>query len=80
MAAAYYGLERTEVPHASILTRTAQQIGGSFGTAILAVVLQHYAKTHSLTAAFDIAFWWSIACTAAALLLALLLPASPPKP
>ena len=78
MAAAYYGLERTEVPHASILTRTAQQIGGSFGTAVLAVVLEHYATTRALPDAFDIAFWWSIAFTAAALLLALLLPAQPP--
>ncbi|MFI6078590.1 MDR family MFS transporter [Actinoplanes sp. NPDC051343] len=77
MAAAYQGLERTEVPHASILTRTAQQIGGSFGTAVLAVVLQHYATSHPLTTAFDIAFWWSIVCTVAALLLSLLLPARP---
>jgi EmrB/QacA subfamily drug resistance transporter len=77
MAAAYQGLERTQIPHASILTRTAQQIGGSFGTAVLAVVLQHYAASHPLTAAFDVAFWWSIACTVAALLLALLLPAHP---
>jgi EmrB/QacA subfamily drug resistance transporter len=77
MAAAYHGLERTEIPHASILTRTAQQIGGSFGTAVLAVVLQHYAAGHALTAAFDMAFWLSIACTVAALLLALLLPDQP---
>jgi EmrB/QacA subfamily drug resistance transporter len=77
MAAAYHGLERTEVPHASILTRTAQQIGGSFGTAVLAVVLQHYAASRPLTAAFDIAFWWSIVFTVAALLLALLLPNRP---
>ena len=77
MAAAYHGLDRTEIPHASILTRTAQQIGGSFGTAVLAVVLQHYAAGHRLTVAFDVAFWWSIGCTAAALLLALLLPDRP---
>lgn len=79
IAAAYHGLERTEIPHASILTRTAQQIGGSFGTAILAVVLEHYARSHPLTAAFDVAFWWSIACTVAALLLALLLPDRPAR-
>jgi MFS family permease len=77
MAAAYHGLERTEVPHASILTRTAQQIGGSFGTAVLAVILQHYAAGHPLADAFDVAFWCSIAFTVAALVLTLLLPARP---
>jgi MFS family permease len=77
MAAAYHGLERTVIPQASILTRKAQLIGGSFGTAVLAVVLQHYAAGHALTAAFDMAFWLSIACTVAALLLALLLPDQP---
>jgi hypothetical protein len=41
------------------------------------VVLQHYAAGHALTAAFDVAFWLSIACTVAALLLALLLPDQP---
>jgi predicted MFS family arabinose efflux permease len=79
IAAAYSGLERPEIPHASILTRIAQQIGGSFGTAVLAVVLERYATTRPLPEAFDIAFWWSIGFTAAALLLTLLLPARPPE-
>lgn len=33
MAVAFVGLDRPDVPHASILTRIAQQIGGSFGVA-----------------------------------------------
>jgi hypothetical protein len=33
MTAAFVGLERTDVPHASILTRISQQVGGSFGVA-----------------------------------------------
>lgn len=66
MAAAYVGLSRPQIPHASILTRTAQQIGGSFGTAVLAVVLQR--------TSFGTAFWWSIAFTLIAVLLTLLLP------
>jgi EmrB/QacA subfamily drug resistance transporter len=83
MASSYQGLERSEIPHASIITRTAQQIGGSFGTAVLAVVLQWSIVEHvgqgaaGLAAAFDVAFWWSIAFTAAATLLALRLPARP---
>jgi hypothetical protein len=37
MTSAYVGLDRAAVPRASIITRTSQQIGGSFGTAALAV-------------------------------------------
>jgi hypothetical protein len=36
MAVAFVGLERSAVPHASILPRIAQQIEGPFGTAVLA--------------------------------------------
>jgi predicted MFS family arabinose efflux permease len=68
MAGAFLGLDRAAVPHASIITRTAQQIGGSFGTAVLAVVLQH--------TTFGTAFWWSIGFTLAAMVLALWLPVS----
>ena len=39
MALGFRGLERSKVPHASIITRIAQQVGGSFGTAVLAVIL-----------------------------------------
>jgi hypothetical protein len=38
-AVAYLGLDRAQVPHASVLTRTAQLIGGSFGFAALAAAL-----------------------------------------
>jgi MFS family permease len=80
MASAYIGLDRTEVPHASIITRTAQQIGGSFGTAALAVVLERALTQHDVAgldgraAAFDVAFCSSIAFTAVAVLLAFWLP------
>src|SRR2546430_3415219 len=36
--AGYIGLDKQQIPHAAVLTRTAQQIGGSFGTAVLAVL------------------------------------------
>jgi hypothetical protein len=62
LAVAFIGLERSEVPHASILTRIAQQVGGSFGTAVRAVIL---AATHS----FGQAFWWSSGFTGVAVAL-----------
>jgi len=71
MAVAFVGLEKAQVPHASILTRMAQQVGGSFGTAVLAVIL---AGTHS----FSRTFWWAVGFTAVAVVLSQLLPGRPP--
>ena len=78
MAVAYLGLDR-QIAHASVLTRTAQQIGGSFGTAVLAVILESAVAAHhgDLTAAFNIAFWWSVGFAALAALLSLWLPGRP---
>lgn len=39
--AAYVGPRHEGIPDAGIITRVAQQIGGSAGTAVLAAVLQH---------------------------------------
>ena len=78
MTGAYQGLERTEVPDASIITRISQQVGGSFGTAVLAVILTNAATTGPLPDAFDRAFWWATAFTALAALLCLLLPTKRP--
>jgi hypothetical protein len=59
-----------------VLTRTAQQIGGAFGTAVLAVILQAAIATHhaALAQAFHLAFWWSAGFSAIAVLLSLWLP------
>ena len=46
--------------------RIREQVGGSFGTAVLAVIL----AGHS----FQATFWWSVAFTALAVLPALMLP------
>ncbi|MFD8691380.1 MDR family MFS transporter [Streptomyces sp. NPDC059651] len=79
--AAYVGLEREEVPDASIITRIAQQIGGSVGIAVLAVILQHAADgattPSALADGFGNAFWWAVAFTTAAVPLCLLLPGHP---
>jgi EmrB/QacA subfamily drug resistance transporter len=73
MAAAYQGLERDQVPHASSATRVLQQIGGAFGTAVLAVILARQAAGHPLAVAFGDTFWWSLAFTALAAVPALFL-------
>ncbi|MFE6049989.1 MDR family MFS transporter [Kitasatospora sp. NPDC056446] len=79
--AGFAGLGRDEIPHASILIRVTQQLGGSFGTAVLAVVLQHAAAgAHSGEATvggFQEAFWWSVVLTAIAVPVCLLLPGRP---
>jgi hypothetical protein len=52
-----------------------QQVGGSFGAAVLAVVLTRQLGGRTTTAAaFDRAFWWSLAFTALAVVPAFLLP------
>lgn len=74
MTAAYHGLEQDQVPHATMLTRICQQLGASFGVAVIAVVLQH-AQDHQHTAdAFSTSFWWTIAITALGAVFATLLP------
>jgi MFS family permease len=78
MGGAFVGLRRQEIPAASSISRVAQQIGGSIGTAILVMILQHAtAGTHTraaLASGFGDAFWWAAVFTAAAVPLCLLLP------
>jgi EmrB/QacA subfamily drug resistance transporter len=84
MTGAYHGLAKEAVPRATSSIRIFQQLGGSFGIAILAVVLQQQTsnqgasgQTSSLAAAYAHTFGWALAFTAAALLPALLLPSRP---
>jgi EmrB/QacA subfamily drug resistance transporter len=76
MVAGYVGLDKQQIPHASVLTRTAQQVGGSFGTAVLAVILEQAIAAHpaTLADAFHVAFWWSVGFSAVAVVLSFLLP------
>jgi len=79
MAGAFQGVPKAEVPDASSTTRIVLQVGGSFGAAVLAVILaskfSHGAATAAAhAAAFDTAFWWSIGFSVVALLPAMLLP------
>jgi MFS family permease len=79
MSAAFVGLVSAEVPHASIITRIAQQVGGSFGVALLAVILQRSAAGSGLVHAFDVAFWWTVAFGVVAAGLSLRLPTRDPS-
>ena len=80
MATAYLGLRSDQVPHATSATRIAQQLGGAFGTAMLAMILAtelHAHEAAGLTGqatAFANTFWWSLAFTAIAIIPALALP------
>ncbi|HEX6520918.1 MAG TPA: MDR family MFS transporter [Streptosporangiaceae bacterium] len=74
MAAAYRDLPRAAIPSVTSAFNTVQRIGGSIGTALLAVTLQEAMTRHAPSHAFDSAFWVACALTAAALIPALLLP------
>ena len=81
MATAYLGLRPNQIADASSATRIMQQVGGSFGTAIFAMILQTQLSGHHVTTlagragAFDNAFWWSIGLTALVLIPVFALPA-----
>jgi hypothetical protein len=79
MAVAFLGLDKQQIAHSSVLTRMLQQLGGSFGTAVLAVILASAITAHQgdLARGFDEAFWWSAGFSAVAVLLSLWLPSAP---
>lgn len=75
MVGAFEGVPKEELPNASSTIRIIQQVGGSFGTAVLTVILTKAFLTHSLqSGAFNAAFWWSIGFVALALVPTLILP------
>ncbi|MDR1449800.1 MAG: multidrug efflux MFS transporter [Propionibacteriaceae bacterium] len=92
MALGFRGLEPAQTPDASIITRIASQVGGSFGVAVLAVIFTGAAAgaatAVSLASAFQHSFRWAIGFTGAGVLLSLTLPGrladatgvSPPTP
>ncbi|MGI8336657.1 DHA2 family efflux MFS transporter permease subunit [Actinomadura scrupuli] len=84
MSSAYRGLEPAAVPRASTSIRIMQQLGGSFGSAVLLIVTQHQLSGHArtpagLAAAFGATFWWILAFTAVLLLPVLFLPGRNPQ-
>jgi MFS family permease len=78
MTAAFSVLSREQVNDASPQLTVLQRVGGSLGTAIIAVVLQghlnHAAPTHAaLAASFANTYWWVMAVTLIALVPSLML-------
>ena len=71
MAAAFASLKRSELPHATPQLNVLQRVGGSIGTAVLAVVLQQELTGVHTSAgaanAFGTAFWVSAGLTALAI-------------
>jgi EmrB/QacA subfamily drug resistance transporter len=71
MTAAFAALERSELAHATPQLNVLQRVGGSIGTAVLAVVLQRSLHgVHTLDAAagaYGTAFWWALGLTALAI-------------
>jgi MFS family permease len=78
MVGAYRDVDRAQIPHASTATRIAQQVGASFGTAVLAVILQGQLSAHpgapGARIAYGHTFLWALIFTAVSVVPALLLP------
>ena len=85
MAGAFEGLRREQVPDANSTLRIVQQVGGSFGAAVLAVILERQvapvarADAASLGIAFGATFWWSVGLAVLAMGPALLLAPLRPR-
>ncbi|HEY3511740.1 MAG TPA: MDR family MFS transporter [Kribbella sp.] len=74
MVGAFRDLAPVQLPHASSTTRIMQQLGGAFGAATLAVVLQSQLTRHSIQLAYAHSFAWAIGFTVLAALPAVFLP------
>ena len=64
--AAFAALERHELPDAAPQLNVLMRVGGSIGTAVLAVVLERaisqpaHTPSARIAGAFGSAFWWSL--------------------
>jgi EmrB/QacA subfamily drug resistance transporter len=72
MSAAFASLDHDDLPHATPQLNVLQRIGGSIGTALMAVILQRALQgadnIDDRAAAYGTAFWASAALTAVAIL------------
>jgi EmrB/QacA subfamily drug resistance transporter len=79
MTAAFVGLAPAAVPRASSGQRVMQQLGASFGTATVLIVLQNSLGSHTppaagVAAAFGGTFWWVLGFAGLMLIPVLFLP------
>ena len=73
------GIRPQGVTRASSSIRIMQQLGGSFGSAALFIIVEHELTTHAhngagIAAAFGATFWWVLAFAGAMLIPVLFLP------
>jgi EmrB/QacA subfamily drug resistance transporter len=77
-SASFVGLKGREIADVSIIGRTSMQLGGSFGTAVLAVILagamNNVSDPTQISHAVNVSFWWAVGFTAAAVVLSMILP------
>jgi MFS family permease len=79
MTVAFADIDPADMPDASMITRISQQVGGSFGVAIGAVVLESAVTGgHTLAHGFGQAFWWTVGFTVVAALASFFLPGRRP--
>ncbi|GAB2943152.1 MDR family MFS transporter [Nonomuraea fastidiosa] len=72
VSAAYYGVAERDYPGATTVFNIVQRLGGSFGTAVLAVVLQwRLTGPGGVAGAYAVTFWWAIGFTVLTLVPAL---------
>ncbi|MEU4820629.1 DHA2 family efflux MFS transporter permease subunit [Actinomadura citrea] len=74
MATIYAAVGRHEVARAAGAVNTLNRVGGSLGTAVLAVVLQRSLDGRAPAAAYGHTFWWAVALSALTLVPALFYP------
>jgi EmrB/QacA subfamily drug resistance transporter len=85
MTASYRDLRTDQIPRATSAAQVIQQVGASFGTATLAVILTHQLSGRAadgaagVATAFGHTFWWAVAFSALALVPAALLPGTRPE-
>ncbi|MFK4085346.1 MDR family MFS transporter [Kribbella sp. NPDC020789] len=77
MVGAFRDLRPEQIPDACGVTRTVQQLGGAFGGATLAVILQTQLSGHTSADAYAVSFAWATFFVALAALPALGLPGRP---
>ncbi|WP_158892977.1 DHA2 family efflux MFS transporter permease subunit [Amycolatopsis anabasis] len=75
MGAVYASVDRADVPKASAALNVLNRVGGSLGTAVLAVILQNQLQhTPDAPAAYGHTFWWALGLSAVTVLPALFFP------
>ncbi|MBS2537380.1 DHA2 family efflux MFS transporter permease subunit [Catenulispora sp. NF23] len=79
IAAGYSTLRRESIPQATTTFNILNRVGGSIGTAVLAVILvrglaDRAATPAHVASAYSATFWWALACTAVTLVTAAFLP------